>query len=265
MRRGVVGGDEGVVTHQAHVEAMGPAGHHGAHTAQAADSQSLAADLHSHEGAALPLAGPQRFMGMGNVASQRQHQSNGVLGSRHGVAGRGVHHCDAGPRGRFEVDVVDAYPGPGHDLQALRRFYNLPRDLGFAADHEGIVIAHSGDQLRLLHSRLYVNFGLASEKVGALRADGVRNQNSEHRCSFLGESNDAFKYSTGKDGRCVRLYRADAGLRQTLSARSRALPNWVRVRQAVRSSSQFLTLASPTRRIGRAELSAFNPSDFAVR
>ena len=127
-------------------------------------------------------------MGMGNVAGQRQHQSNSMLGSRHGVAGRGVHHGDASPGGRVEVDVVDAYPGPGHDLQALRRFYHLPCDLGFAADHEGIVIAHGGDQLRLLHARLYVNFGLASEKLGALRADGVRNQNSRHRYRFLGKA-----------------------------------------------------------------------------
>ena len=50
----------------------------------------------------------------------------------------------------------------------------------------------------------------------------------------------------------------------TLSAGTRALPNWVRVRQAVGSSSQFLTLASPTRRIGKAEVSAFNPSELAV-
>ena len=57
----------------------------------------------------------------GNLAGQRQHQRDGVLGGGDRIAERRVHHDDAARGGGGNVDIVDADAGAADHLQVRRR------------------------------------------------------------------------------------------------------------------------------------------------
>ena len=109
---GPVGRDVGVVGAQAHAEGQRPLGHQGTDATEADDAEGLAVQLDAFPFRALPLAGHQGGVGLGDVAGLGQQQGHGVLGGRQDVRLGGVHHHDAASGGRFDVDVVEADAGP---------------------------------------------------------------------------------------------------------------------------------------------------------
>ena len=85
--------------------------------AQADDAQRLAAKLGALQRLLLPLAGMHGGVGAHQVTRQRQHESEGVLGDRDGIAAGRVHHHDAALGGGVEIDVVHAHAGASDDAQ----------------------------------------------------------------------------------------------------------------------------------------------------
>ena len=59
----------------------------------------------------------QRAIGGREVAREREHHRDDVLGCRNRVAGRRVEHEHAVPSGRVDVDVVDADTGTPDNAQ----------------------------------------------------------------------------------------------------------------------------------------------------
>ena len=88
--------------------------------------------------AALPPAGLEGGVGLGDVAGLGEQQRHRVLGRRQDVRLRRVddHHAAAG--GRLDVDVVEADAGPADDDQVGAGGEDLGGDLGGRADDEGV-------------------------------------------------------------------------------------------------------------------------------
>src|SRR3546814_5944563 len=122
-------------------------GDDGADVAATDDAQRLAGQLHAHEARLLPLAGLRRAVRGGDLARQREHQRDGVLGGGDGVAVGRVHHHDAAPGGGGNVDVVYADAGAADDLQPVGGSDDLRGHLRRGADGEAVVLADDGFQL----------------------------------------------------------------------------------------------------------------------
>ena len=178
---GVIGGDERVVAHQPHAEGLRAAGDLGSDAAQAADAQGLLADFNAHERAAAPLAGFQRCVRPGNVPGHGQHQRQRVLGGGHGVACGCVHHGDAGAGGRVQVDVVNTDASAGDDLQVSSCLNYLAVDLGFAADHQGLIASDGLKQFGRFHTGLDVYVCPCLQQGDALGANGIGYQDFGHK------------------------------------------------------------------------------------
>ena len=112
--------EEGIEGDHLHLQAEGAVGDDRADIAAADDAERLAGELDAHEARLLPLAGLGRAVGGGDLAGQREHHGDGVLGGGDGVAVRRVHHHDAALGGRGDVDVVDADAGAADDLEVRR-------------------------------------------------------------------------------------------------------------------------------------------------
>ncbi|MGY3426582.1 hypothetical protein ACVWZW_007086 [Bradyrhizobium sp. F1.13.4] len=121
-----------------------------ADVAAADDAEHLAGDLDTHEAVLLPLAGLGRSVRLRNLARQRQHQGDSVLGSRDRIAERRVHHDDALGRGGGNLDVVDADAGAADHLEIGRLLEDLRGRLGRRADREAVVIADDLGELVLV-------------------------------------------------------------------------------------------------------------------
>ena len=116
-----LGADEGVVGDDAHAEPAGAGRDQLPDAAEADHRERLVGQLDAAEAAALPAPVDQRRVGLRDVAGQRQHQRDGVLGGRQRVRLRRVADQDAARRGRLDVDVVDARAGPADHAQPRRR------------------------------------------------------------------------------------------------------------------------------------------------
>ena len=137
-----LGGDERVVREHAHAQALaGDARHLGSDLAEPEHAERLLAQLDAHELRALPETGVQRAVGRREVARQREHHRDDVLGRGDGVAGGRVEDEHAVPRRRLDVDVVDADTGASDHAELGRRGEHLGGDLGLAAHHERVVVA----------------------------------------------------------------------------------------------------------------------------
>jgi len=79
--------------------------------------------------------------------AQRQHQRDGMLGGRDGVAERRVHHDDALGCRRRNIDIVDADAGAADDLEVFCIGENLRRHLGGRADGEAVKTADDFGEL----------------------------------------------------------------------------------------------------------------------
>ena len=86
----------------------------------------------------------------GNLARQRQHQRDRVLGGGDRIAERRVHHDDALGRGGGNFDIVDADAGAADHLQLRRLGDDLRRRLGRRADGKAVIIADDLGKLVLV-------------------------------------------------------------------------------------------------------------------
>ena len=100
-----------------HFKRQGPCGDGLPDAPKADDSERLSGELRADVLLAIPAAFDQALVGGMQIARQRQHQGNRLLGGRDRVAARGVHHHDSKPRGRLFIDVVGADAGAGDRLQ----------------------------------------------------------------------------------------------------------------------------------------------------
>ena len=138
------------------------------------DAERLVADLGAGELGALPLAGAQRRVGLRDLARQREHQRDRVLGGGDVVAAGRVHHHDAAlGRGR-DVDVVDADAGAADDLQlAVPASMMSAVTLRAAADDQRVVFADDRARARRASCRA----------VSPSSISGLRRRGSSTPCS----------------------------------------------------------------------------------
>ena len=130
---GTIARQERVEAEDFHLERASTLGDGNADTAEADDAERLAGDLRAHVLVAVPLAFEQALVGRGDVAREREHQRDRVLGGAERVAGRRVHHDDAPARGSGFVDVVGANAGTHDRLEPAIAFERFGRDLHAAA------------------------------------------------------------------------------------------------------------------------------------
>ncbi len=110
---------ERIVGDHLHVQTDGTIGDDRADIAAADDAQRLVGDLDAHEAVLLPLAGLGRGVGLRDLARQREHQRDGVLGGGDRIAERRVHHDHALGGGGRDIDIVDADAGAADHLEVL--------------------------------------------------------------------------------------------------------------------------------------------------
>ena len=151
---GAIGAHVRVVGRQLHAERVGPLRDEHAHATEADDAERLVVELDALPPGAVPLRGRARSRSAcGHVAGLREQQGDGVLGRRQHVGLRRVHHHDAAPGGRFDVDVVEADAGPADDDELVGRLEDLGGDLGGAADHQRRRAADRVEQLARARAR----------------------------------------------------------------------------------------------------------------
>ncbi len=155
---------------------------------QADEAQAPVAQLHAHEVPVAPLAPPERCVGLGCVAGQREHKRHGVLGGGDRVGRGSVDHGDAALRGGLQVDVVHANARAADDLEPLAGGYQLGRHLRFAADHQRVVAADDAAEHLRLQARADFHPMLGGgQPMDPLLGDGVRHQNACHGASVNGK------------------------------------------------------------------------------
>ncbi len=179
-----VGREEGVVGDHAHLQAMRAVGDDRADVAAADQAQHLVGELGADEARFLPFAGARRAVGGGQLAGERHHHRDRVLGGGDRVAERRVHHDDAALGGGGEVDVVDPDAGAADHLEALGSGEHRSRDLGRRAHREAVVFADDPHQLALSEAGTDVGRDATLlEGRDRGRAQGVGDQHSRHLTS----------------------------------------------------------------------------------
>ena len=155
-----VGRQERIVRNHPHAQALRAVGDDRADIAAADDAERLVGDLDAHEAVLLPLAGLRGDIGLRDLARERQHHGDGVLGGGDRIAERGVHHDDALGSGRRDIDIVDADTGAADHLQPLGALEELGRDLGRRTDGEAVETVDHFGELVLVGTELRLEHGL---------------------------------------------------------------------------------------------------------
>ena len=149
--------------------------------AAADDAQRLVGDLDAHEAVLLPLAGLRRGVGLRDLAGEREHQRDGVLGGGDRVAERRVHHDHALGGGGRDIDVVDADAGAADHLEVLGLLQELGGDLGGRADRQPVELADQLGELLLVGAELGLEVDLDAAVLEDLHGgigEGVGDENS---------------------------------------------------------------------------------------
>ena len=115
-----LGCDERVVRHDTHPESERAMRDLPPDPSKAEDAERLAGDLDSREPRAIPGAGLQRSMRLRNVADEREHEGDRMLGRGVDRRLRRVRHDDPASRGCLDVHVVDADSGAPDDSESCR-------------------------------------------------------------------------------------------------------------------------------------------------
>ena len=163
---------------------MAAVGDDGADIAAADDAERLAGELDAHEAVLLPLAGLRRGIGLRDLAGEREHHRDGVLGGGDRIAEGRVHDDHALRRRGRDLDIVDADAGAADDLQVLRLLEDLGRDLGGGADGEAVIVADDGGELVLVLAELGLEIDLDAAILEDLHGggrEGVGNENAGMR------------------------------------------------------------------------------------
>ena len=161
------GGQEGIVGDHLHPQAERAVGDDRADIAAADQAERLAGQLDAHEAVLLPLAGLGGGVGGGQLAGEREHQGDGMLGGGDRVAERRVHDDDAARGGGRDVDIVDADAGAADHLEVGGGLEHVRGDLGRRADGEAVIVADDRLQLVLGQAGLLVDLDAAARKISA--------------------------------------------------------------------------------------------------
>jgi hypothetical protein len=159
---------ERVIGSDLHLEAQRAAGNDRSDIARANEAQRLAGELDAHEAVLLPLAGLGRGIGLGQLAGEREHQRDRMLGGRDRIAERCVHHDHALGTGIGNIDIVDADAGAADHLQVGGSVQYLLGHLGRGADGKAIILADHGLQLlrRLAGNLIHLNAAITEDLRG---------------------------------------------------------------------------------------------------
>ena len=161
-------GDERVVGDDAHAEADGPPRDLLPDPAEAEHAERLSLELHPAPFRALPAALLERGVRLRDVAREGDQEPDGLLGRRDdGRLGR-VRNDDPVPRRGFDVDVVDADPGPADHLEARRQLDQIRGQLRRGANHDRVVAADDLGDRRL---SVLVHLELGAEQLDARLRD----------------------------------------------------------------------------------------------
>jgi hypothetical protein len=106
--------------------------------AKAHDAHGLAAQLGAFEALAVPFSAPHGGRGVRYAPHQRQQQTHRVLTGADGIGAGRIHHGDAAPGRRWDVDGVDAGAGPRDHAQVRRMCHQARGDTRFAAHDERV-------------------------------------------------------------------------------------------------------------------------------
>ena len=171
---------ERIVGDHLHLQADGAVGDDRTDIAAADDAERLAENLHAHEFVLFPFAGARRGVGFRNLAGQRQHQRDRVLGGGDRIAERRVHHDDAARGGRRDVDIVDADAGAADHLQVFCLFEDLGRHLGGRADGEAVETADQFGKLVLILTETGLEIDLDAAILEDLHGGGRKRIGDEN-------------------------------------------------------------------------------------
>ena len=115
--------------------------------AQPHHADGLAENLGARERRPLPGVFAQRGVGRRDLAGRGQQQRQRVLGGAVDIRRRGVDHQHTALGGGVDVDVVQADPGAGDDLELGGRGQHLGVDRGGRPHQQRVGFGHRGQQL----------------------------------------------------------------------------------------------------------------------
>ena len=121
------------------------------------DAERLAGQLDAHEAVLFPFSRLGRDISARDLAGERKHERDGMLGGGDRIAERRVHHDDAASGGGGNVDVVDADAGAADNSQFGRALEQLGRDLRGGADGETVIVADDLGELVLVEPRFDID------------------------------------------------------------------------------------------------------------
>jgi len=214
----------GSIRDHLHLEAQRTIGNDRTDVARADQAQSLGGEFDAHEAVLLPLARLGRGIGLRQLAGEREHQRDGVLGGGDRVAERGVHDDDTLGRSSRNIDIVDADPGTADDLEVGRRVEDRLGHLGRGTDGKAIILADDPGELfgRLAGDDIDFAAALAED----LRGFGVHfvgNKNFRHVGIPLSERCDGPLRRQGSISQRLHLVHA-----QEMGPRLRGEPDTIR-------------------------------------
>ena len=154
--------DERVVGDHLHAEADRPARDLLADPSEPEHAERLALELDPSPLRPLPPALLERGVRLRDVARERHHQPDGLLGRGDHGGLRRVGDDDAAPRRRRDVDVVDAHAGTPDHLQVRGALDQVGRELRGRADHDRVVPV---DDLLERRRLVFVDLELRAEQV----------------------------------------------------------------------------------------------------
>ncbi len=168
-----------------HLQSQGPRGDDRADVPATNDSERLAGQFDAHEAVLFPLSRLGRNVGARDLAGEREHECDRMLGGGDRIAEWRVHHDHASRcRGR-NVDVVDADAGATDDFQLRRGLEQLGRDFGRGANGEPVIVADDLGELLLVESRFDVDLDAAlleDRDGGGGKLIGNENTRSHEGC-----------------------------------------------------------------------------------
>ena len=133
--------EEGVVSHNLHLQAIGAVSNDAADIARPDEAEGLGVEFYAHEPVLLPFAGLGGRVGGRELASQRKHHGDSVLGGGDRVTEGGIHHHDAPRRRRRDIDIVNADPGAADYLEVHTSGENVLVGLGGGANGQAVIVA----------------------------------------------------------------------------------------------------------------------------
>ena len=144
---GNVLGNKRIVRDDAHVERGRAPRHFLADASEPRQPERLLAHFLAEEFLFLPFALLHRGVRRGDVARERQHETDGQLRDADAVGARRVHHDDAARAGGGNIDVVHAGARAGDGAQLRRSVDQRSGDFRGAAHDDGIGVGEIGDEL----------------------------------------------------------------------------------------------------------------------